>query len=395
MWKPRHAGRFGGIILLLALMSLAGCSLIRPAMDVDIAASQTEGTTPMVVEFSPLVVGDIEACYWDFGDGETSSETNPVHVYRAAGTYDVFLSVTLTSGAHGSVERGGLIEVALISQKARLSGLYWLNTNSGTIHRGDRAGYEEETIVSYIYRGGDLAVGGGYVFWVADDAVCRSNYDGSDKKTIVGGQKGLCTVTVNGELKRVYWACAPSGPFSNNSWKGSLRSATLGGSDRVTIEEYDDSGEPYAWFLRADSGGGGLYGYFDDDNFIRPKSLTLKALDDGKLQYLVFVSASSVAKASIKTTLNGITAMAVDAGSDMAYYLYWVVNQSIRRCRVDGVDTMTILSGLDAPKSVAADLVEGKMYWSDKEGIHRAGLDGTGAELIYPGVRADVLVIQE
>lgn len=32
---------------------------------------------------------------WDFGDGETSTEINPVHVYAAAGTYTVTLSITL------------------------------------------------------------------------------------------------------------------------------------------------------------------------------------------------------------------------------------------------------------------------------------------------------------
>jgi PKD repeat protein len=31
---------------------------------------------------------------WNFGDGQTSNEKNPVHIYANAGTYDVKLSVT-------------------------------------------------------------------------------------------------------------------------------------------------------------------------------------------------------------------------------------------------------------------------------------------------------------
>ena len=35
---------------------------------------------------------------WDFGDGYTSNEQNPVHTYTAAGTYNVKLSVSNADG---------------------------------------------------------------------------------------------------------------------------------------------------------------------------------------------------------------------------------------------------------------------------------------------------------
>ena len=37
--------------------------------------------------------GTIETWKWSFGDGETSEEQNPVHVYSSAGTYTVSLTV--------------------------------------------------------------------------------------------------------------------------------------------------------------------------------------------------------------------------------------------------------------------------------------------------------------
>jgi len=395
MWEAGRMRRAVGTVLLVFALGLFGCSIFQPKMEVDIAASETEGVTPMVVEFSPVVAGEIEACYWDFGDGETSSEVSPVHVYRAAGTYDVFLSVTLTDGSSGTVNKGGLIDVALITAKAGLTDLYWLNESNGTIHRGDRTGNEEQTIVSYVYQGRDLAVGGGYIFWVAEGrSIFRASYDGSGKKTIATRQDGLQSVTVDGGLERVYWACAPSPQFSSSEWEGSLKWADLNGFNRTTVEEYTDLTQ-FTWFLRADPGGGGLYRYYDDYNSLSPLSATPKAAQDGKLQYVVFTSATTISTSRVKTSMNGITFLAVDAGSDAAYYLYWVEGSSIKRCRVGGSDETAVLQGLPTPRSIAADIVEGKMYWSDAEGIHRADLDGTNDELIYPGVRADVLVIQE
>jgi len=45
------------------------------------------------VAFTPMInFGD--NFRWDFGDGNTSNEKNPVHVYAVGGTYDVKLSVT-------------------------------------------------------------------------------------------------------------------------------------------------------------------------------------------------------------------------------------------------------------------------------------------------------------
>ncbi|WP_286823057.1 PKD domain-containing protein, partial [Idiomarina sp. UBA1919] len=38
--------------------------------------------------------GDIASYFWEFGDGNTSTEANPVYAYSEAGIYDVTLTVT-------------------------------------------------------------------------------------------------------------------------------------------------------------------------------------------------------------------------------------------------------------------------------------------------------------
>ena len=395
--RRSHADwRTAGIILTIGLLSLTGCALLQPKVAVDFGVSETEGVTPLVVEFTPLVTGEAAAYYWDFGDGATSTDSSPVHVYYHAGTYDVFLTVALADGSTGATEKEDLIEAESVARKTSpTTMLYWLNTSSGTIHRGDRAGLSSETVVNYIYRGRDLAVGGGYVYWAEDDTVYRANCGGGGQKAIVTNQQGLQSIAVDGVAERIYWACSPSSPYSQTYWKGSLKRANLAGTGRTTLEEYDDSAYSYSWVIRSDEDGGKLYRYFDDDNYVRPVRLSPMGEWDGRLQWLEFPNLSTYSVHRVKASMNGISTMALDVGDGPAHYVYWITGSSIKRCRVDGSDATSILKNLNTPRGVAVDIVEGKMYWSDKAGIHRAELDGTGDELIYPGVRADVLVIRE
>ncbi|MEZ4985786.1 MAG: PKD domain-containing protein [Saprospiraceae bacterium] len=44
-------------------------------------------------QFIELPFGNINARLWDFGDGNTSTEANPLHEYATAGQYLVSLTV--------------------------------------------------------------------------------------------------------------------------------------------------------------------------------------------------------------------------------------------------------------------------------------------------------------
>ena len=49
---------------------------------------------PLTVTFEDLTIGDIDTWSWDFGDGNTSTEQNPVHTYAEPGIYPVTLTVS-------------------------------------------------------------------------------------------------------------------------------------------------------------------------------------------------------------------------------------------------------------------------------------------------------------
>ncbi|MHC1626364.1 MAG: PKD domain-containing protein, partial [Methanoculleaceae archaeon] len=64
----------------------------------DFSASPTNGTAPLDVSFTDLSTGNPDTWSWDFGDGNSSTEQNPIHTYVSAGTYDVTLTVTNSAG---------------------------------------------------------------------------------------------------------------------------------------------------------------------------------------------------------------------------------------------------------------------------------------------------------
>ena len=63
-----------------------------------------------LVAFKDLSVGTITSWKWDFGDGETSTEQNPLHTYHKADHYVVVLWV---EGPAGKSRRAKVWDVVL------------------------------------------------------------------------------------------------------------------------------------------------------------------------------------------------------------------------------------------------------------------------------------------
>src|SRR5512136_33636 len=72
----------------------------------DFTANPRVGTAPLTVTFTDTSTGNPVSWAWKFGDGSTSSEENPVHVYQNEGTYDVTLTVTNAYGTDTETKTG-------------------------------------------------------------------------------------------------------------------------------------------------------------------------------------------------------------------------------------------------------------------------------------------------
>ena len=63
------------------------------------------GDTVTFIENTQPVTGSIVQYQWSFGDGNVSSDQNPIHVYNTSGWFDVSLTATSDSGCHTSLTR--------------------------------------------------------------------------------------------------------------------------------------------------------------------------------------------------------------------------------------------------------------------------------------------------
>jgi PKD repeat protein len=71
-----------------------------------------KGSLPLTVTFQSFSTGPIVKYFWDFGDGNTSSEKNPVHTYYQEGTYTVELNVVGSMGGQGISTKNNYIVVS-------------------------------------------------------------------------------------------------------------------------------------------------------------------------------------------------------------------------------------------------------------------------------------------
>jgi PGF-pre-PGF domain-containing protein len=96
-----------------------------PVADFD--ADTTSGYAPLDVQFTDLSQNANE-WYWNFGDGNTSTELDPLHVYSSAGNYDVNLTVVNENKTSSKITTINVLEESNSSDS---------NSNSDTIGNSD------------------------------------------------------------------------------------------------------------------------------------------------------------------------------------------------------------------------------------------------------------------
>ncbi|WP_406656130.1 PKD domain-containing protein [Methanolobus sp. ZRKC2] len=110
----------------------------------------TSGATPLTVGFSDLSTNTPTSWLWDFGDGNTSTDQDPIHTYASVGTYNVSLNATNVAGSNVNTQIS-YITVA-ITPIANFSA----NVTSGTVPlKVGFTDYSTNSPVSWLWNFGD------------------------------------------------------------------------------------------------------------------------------------------------------------------------------------------------------------------------------------------------
>jgi len=98
--------------------TIASCIQVEKIEDVIVSfiAKNTRGLAPLDVQFLNLTRDNVTSWLWDFGDGTTSTEENPNHVYTKTGNY----SVTLTADNIYTSQKNDYVQISGRSIQGRV-----------------------------------------------------------------------------------------------------------------------------------------------------------------------------------------------------------------------------------------------------------------------------------
>lgn len=92
--------------------TLTDRTLITPNFTESTACNNNSNTNLIPINFidqSTVINGTLSTYRWEFGDGTTSAEQSPSHIFTTAGTYPVKLTVTSESGCSSSITKNIVI----------------------------------------------------------------------------------------------------------------------------------------------------------------------------------------------------------------------------------------------------------------------------------------------
>lgn len=84
-------------------------NISKPSVSIEILSGAQSGCINLRNKFGVQTTEAIESYEWDFGDGHTSTEAEPEHVFEQEGTFSVKLDYTTKSGCKGSATRSVVI----------------------------------------------------------------------------------------------------------------------------------------------------------------------------------------------------------------------------------------------------------------------------------------------
>jgi PKD repeat protein len=244
----------------------------------DFVGSPTSGYAPLTVNFTDLSTENPTSWLWDFGDGNTSVEQNPTHIYADLGMYTVTLTATNAYGSDGEnkVDYITVSEQQPFEQVFALSDIPVAGTVSGSYVNTFTSdnGYESITEVAYtghpvktysfLEHKWNFNVGGGTDPTFYLEAYRPDNADGDNFifEYSTDDITYLSLVTVANASEQVYSVALPGGTTgtvyvrvrdSNHGW--STNSMDIVYIDQMYIEYSTSPSPPVANFVGSPTSG--------------------------------------------------------------------------------------------------------------------------------------------
>lgn len=209
--RRRHVIPFVLVLggLAYSLVSIPGCDRLITEKYIDTIVGHPSadfvvdtsfGCPPLTVSFTDSTVGEHDSWTWYFGDGDSSYEANPVHVYTAPGVYTVTLKVdnSFTGGTDTEVKNH------LIKSGTSVTNIVLADTTGcagfeASVRPGTYGGVD-----SFIWDFGD----GSAPVVRLDDSAVSYTYDTSGSYTITLTAAGPCdTIVLTGAVPIVVGNC--------------------------------------------------------------------------------------------------------------------------------------------------------------------------------------------
>lgn len=304
----------------------------------------------------PETVGNA-TYYWNFGNGESSSEASPVYVYDEAGVYVVNLVVTTST----SLEIKESSQTIVIKDpNATGTPIYY--TDGTKVYQGlinnlapiftQINGLATETSYSMAM---DTLNNKLYISDYAANKIFRADLDGSNFEEFRTGLDKPIAMAFDYQENKIYW----------NTTSGVQR-ADLSSTDLTQKEDF-------------------VTGQAND-----PDGLAID-LVNRKLYWINYdggVWSKNLDGTGEKEILPGVEGASIMVVGNRVYYDEYVASGDIRikSANLDGTDVSTIAVGVSrVVYGLAYDPNEEKIYWGDRRAytMMRANLDGSDAEIYY------------